>query len=369
MGPVNILHLDEQLGWRGGEQQASWLIRASVEKGHRVWIAGREGSRFLQADHGGADLIRVALPFWAELDVYTCWKLSHLVYEEEVDVIHAHTSHTHTIACIARKLARHPVVVVSRRVSFPPGQDFFNRWKYADPDVYLAVSGEVARVLQVADIDPDKVRRVYSAVDPARLDVEAASRESLGVEADAPLLLSAGALVGHKDHATLLRALPRVREAAPAVRVIIAGEGKLREALEQQIRDLDLQPVVSLLGHREDVPALMQAADCYVSSSWSEGLGTSVLEALACETPVVAAEAGGIPEMVRPGETGHLVPNRDPEALAEAIIDVLQQPDAAAVRAAAGRELVTEAFSVQTMVEDTLATYVETVARVKGFTS
>ena len=363
---MNILHLDEQTGWRGGEQQASWLIEASVRKGHRLWIAGRPESRFLKAEHGGVELTRLALPFWAEADIYTAWKLAQVVYENEIEVIHAHTSHTHAIACLTRKFAQRGAVVVSRRVSFPPKQDPLNRWKYAAPDVFIAVSEKVAEVLLESGVPPEKVRCVHSAVDVARLAVEPAAREDLGVPPGAPLLLSAGALVGHKDHATLVSAVALVRESVPNVHLLIAGEGALRAPLEAQIAALGLGEAITLLGHREDVPALMRAADCYVSSSWSEGLGTSVLEALACETPVAAAEAGGISEMVLPGKTGYLVANRDPEALAGAIVAALGSPEKAAKMAGAGRKLVEREFTVEAMAEGTLAIYVATVAQVKG---
>src|SRR5690606_37287064 len=116
----------------------------------------------------------------------------------------------------------------------------------------------------------------------------------------------------------------------PEARLIIAGEGALRGALEQQVQDLGLGERVSLLGHREDVPALVRAADLYISSSWSEGLGTSVLEALAAGTPTVATVAGGVGEMVRDGETGYLVPNRAPEKLAEAMLASMRDPGRAA---------------------------------------
>lgn len=366
---MNILHLDEQMGWRGGEQQASWLIQASARKGHRLWIAGRAESRFLQSDHGGAELTRLALPFWAEIDLYTAWKLAQVVYAHDIDVIHAHTSHTHMIACLTRKFTQQGTVVVSRRVSFPPKQDAINRWKYRAPDVFVAVSDKVAEVLVSSGIDPDKVRRVHSAVDLARLNVGPACRAELGVPEGVPLVFSAGALVGHKDHANLLDAIAAARETLPEIRAIVAGEGELRQPLEAQIAALDLNECVTLLGHREDVPQLMRAADCYVSSSWSEGLGTSVLEALACETPVVAADAGGIPEMVIPGKTGYLVPSRDPGALASAIVEALSSPKHAAKMANAGRKLVEQAFTVDAMAEGNLAVYVETVAKVKGFTA
>ncbi len=362
---MNILHIDEQLGWRGGEQQASWLMQGLAKQGHRILIAARPKGEFLRADHGGINAARIALPFLTELDPWTIVKLARVVRNERVDVLHAHSSHAHATAIYARALAGRGKVVVSRRVSFAPKPNRFNRWKYNQPDIFIAVSGEVGNVLRAYGLPDHKVVVVYSSVDLNRLNVEPLSRKELGVPEDCPLLVSAGALVGHKDHDTLLEALPKVLERFPGVRVLIAGEGVLRLQIEAKIKVLRLAHAVTLLGHRKDVPRLTRAADLYVSSSWSEGLGTSVLEALACETPVVATVAGGVPEMVLPGKTGYLVPNRDPEALAEAIIASLSNREQARAMARAGRELVERQFITERMVEGTLRVY-ETLMQDKG---
>ncbi len=145
----------------------------------------------------------------------------------------------------------------------------------------------------------------------------------------------------------------------PGCHLLIAGEGSLQSALEQQIASLGLTGKAVLLGQRSDVPAITRAADLYVSSSWSEGLGTSVLEGLGCGTPVVATEAGGVPEMVLPGETGWLVPCRDAQALAKAMLDCLQNPDLSQRMAEAGQQLVAARFGVDRMVEGNLAVYAE----------
>ncbi len=366
---MNILHLDEQTGWRGGEQQASWLIQGTAAKGHTVWIAGKANSPFLNAEHGGAAVERIAVPFWNEVDPVTIWKLAQLCMQEQIDIIHAHSSHSHMIAALVGIVASRPSVVVSRRVSFPPRTDFINRWKYRAPDRILAVSQKVADVLADYGLSSKQVVRVYSSIDVERLNVEAADRGELGIPDDLPLFFNAGALVGHKDHETLLEAIALVRDRMPRFHLLIAGEGALRPSLEKQIARLDLDDWVTLAGHRDDVPQWMQAADCYVSSSWSEGLGTSVLEALACGTPVVAAEAGGIPEMVLPEKTGYLVPNRDPEALADALVNCLEHPKKARQMAVAGEKLVRDTFSTARMVEDTLAQYHALVAERLGLTA
>ena len=243
------LHLDEQRTWRGGEQQASWLVQGLAAAGHRLFIVGRPGSAWLDDAHGGAALERIALPLRNEFDLMSAWRLSLIIARERVDIVHAHTSHAHSLACLARKLAGRGKVVVHRRVSFPPKADPVNRLKYAAPDRLVAVSGAVARVLLDAGIPGDKVRTVHSAIDLRRVDVLAISRAELGVGEKAPLFVSAGALVGHKDHACLIDAMALVHAQVPDARLVIAGEGALRASLEEKIAALGLHEAVRLLGH------------------------------------------------------------------------------------------------------------------------
>lgn len=356
---MRVLHIDEQRTWRGGEQQASWLVQGLVRAGHEVIIAGRPGSAWLADAHGGAAVERVALPLRNEFDLHSAWKLAGLLRARNIDILHAHTSHAHSIACLARKISGRGKVIVHRRVSFAPKGDVINRLKYAAPDRIVAVSQHVAEVLYAAGRPTSQVRVVHSAVDLARVDVPAASRDALGVPNGATLLFNAGALVGHKDHACLLEAFKLVRASVPGAWLLIAGEGELRSEIEARIALLHLTNCVRLLGHRKDVPAITRAADLYVSSSWSEGLGTSVLEALAAEVPVVATQAGGVNEMVLDGETGRLMENRNPEVLASAILETLGDATASRARAQRARAHVEENFTVPRMVAGNIAVYEE----------
>jgi glycosyltransferase involved in cell wall biosynthesis len=151
--------------------------------------------------------------------------------------------------------------------------------------------------------------------------------------------------------------MPRVLSVLPKLRLVIAGEGELRPNLERQIDELGLRQSVTLLGYRKDVPQLLRALDVFVMSSKEEGLGTSVLDAMACNLPVVATAGGGIPEMVHDGQTGLLVPIQDPEALAQALIRIVQDKPLAQQLAKQGHALVHERFAVKTMVEGNLNVY------------
>ncbi len=359
---MKVLHIDEQDGWRGGEQQASWLMQGLAHAGHTVYVAGRPNGKFLGDAHKGVKLHRIALPLRNEFDFFSAWKLSRIVRKEAIDIIHAHTSHAHSLAVWTRLFAGRGKVVVSRRVSFAPKKNMLNRWKYQQPDKIIAVSHHVGRVLLDYGLSPEQVTVVHSSVDPKRLETAPLARQAIGVPEEGPLLLNAGALVGHKDHANLLAAMPAIVQAFPALHLMIAGEGELRAAIEAQIMDLGLQSHVTLLGHRTDVPALIRTADLYVSSSWSEGLGTSILESLTCQTPVVATQAGGADEMVIPEKTGYLVPCRDADALAQAVIASLENREKALQMAQEGRALIGREFVTERMVEGTLREYAALLA-------
>ena len=215
----------------------------------------------------------------------------------------------------------------------------------------------MADVLTEYGVDASKVRVVHSSIDLGRLDVDPLEREALGVPEGVPLVGSIGALVGHKDHGNLVSALAIALKDVPDLHLAIAGEGALRPAIEARIAELGVGDRVRLLGHRDDAPRVLRALDVYVSSSWSEGLGTSVLEGLACGVPVVATLAGGAAEMVLDGETGLLIPARDPEALAGGIVRMLCDKALAQTVVANAKAHVLAHFTVDKMVEGNIAVY------------
>lgn len=358
---ITVAHLDEQSGLRGGERQASWLVRGLAEHGIRNILVGRPGEPFVAMHEDMDSLIRLPLPLRGELDFYSAVRLARFARRHHVDILHAHSSHAHGIAVLAALFGAPSRVVVSRRVNFMPKGHAINRWKYRRADRILCVSQAVNDTLRAFGLDEAGLKTVHSAVDLERALMPPVSRTTLGIPEKAPFLFSAGALVRHKDHANLLNAFAIVRTSLPEARLAVAGDGPLHPELEAHAKALGLAGCVDFLGYRDDAPGISRDADVYVSSSWSEGLGTSILEALAAGTPVVAAEAGGAAEMVLPGRTGRLVPVRDTEALAGAILSTLTDREQALAMAEAGKQLVRENFSVSRMVSGTLETYRELV--------
>ena len=145
-------------------------------------------------------------------------------------------------------------------------------------------------------------------------------RHDLEVAEGSLLFLNVGRLIDQKGHRYLLEAMKRVAEVLPDARLAIAGEGWMRPELEQLTRRLGVEATVALLGRRDDVPRLLAAADVFVFPSLFEGLPGALVEAMIAGKPIVASDIAEIREIIEPNRSGLLVPPRDPETLAEAMI-------------------------------------------------
>ncbi len=354
---MRILHIDEQTSWRGGEQQACWLIQGLYSYGFEVYAIGKENSEFINRLSKDFKIKTFALPLSSEFDLYSAYKIARICKAERINIIHAHTSHAHSLAIISRFFYAEPKIVVSRRVSFPPNKNFFSKWKYNHVDLILAVSYYVAKILKGYGVPENKIQVVRSSINLSHINVSPYTKSELGIEENKKILINAGALVPHKDHLTLLNAFAMVIDSFPDTILLIVGSGPLQESIQSRVDALKLNQHVQMLGYRNDVPRLIRTADLYVSSSWSEGLGTSILEALACEKPVIATEAGGVSEMVIDHNTGLLVPNQNPEELAKAINYMLSNPEEAKKMAKRGRAHIEKHFTVERMVDETVSVY------------
>jgi glycosyltransferase involved in cell wall biosynthesis len=248
-------------------------------------------------------------------------------------------------ALVAARLARVPRVLVTHHTPELPRRDNLagQVWQRL---------GWAARpeVIYTSEADRERDGRSPSHVVTLGIDVErfASGRAVLPKQEGRPLVGNVARLAAQKDHRTLLGAAALVPEADFA----IAGEGELRDELERAAG-----PNVRLLGGRADVPDVLASLDVFAFPSLYEGLCLAVIEAQAAGVPVVATAVGGIKETVVDGETGLLVPPRDPEALAAAIRWVLEHPAEAGRLADEARRRAVERYSVERMIDETLALY------------
>ena len=276
--------------------------------------------------------------------------------QQRVEILHMHTPHAHTIGLLASKLAPQVRLVVSRRSDFTPGRNWLSRYKYAHPGVqYVAVSDAVRQVLIASGVPAQRVQTVYSGIDLHRF-VEMPAAPPL-FPAGTRIIGTVGHLAGQKGQRYLLEAIALLTRKEPRLGLVIAGDGALRADLEAQVAALGITAHVCFTGFRHNVLALMQSFEIFVFSSYLEGLGTAILDAMALGKPVVATRAGGIPEAVQEGITGLLVPPRDSQALADALRYLLHHPERAQSFGEAGRQRVEHSFTVEQMVCGTLQAY------------
>jgi glycosyltransferase involved in cell wall biosynthesis len=173
-------------------------------------------------------------------------------------------------------------------------------------------------------------------------------------------------LIERKGHRDLLAALPDILEAFPDARVLLFGRGPLQEELERECRERGLADTVRFAGFREDLERILPCLDLVVHPAHMEGLGVALLQAAAAGRPMVAAPVGGIPEIVRPGETGMTAPPGDSGALAAAILALLRDPARARSLGEAAREHVRRHFSLESMVAGNLGVYRRILGEAEG---
>ena len=354
------LHIDTARTWRGGQSQVLLTVLGLRAAGHRAALVAHPAGELWRRASEGPDLIPIAVR--SEMDLSAAWKLSRVVKQLGPAIVHAHDPHGVAIAALELSMsteAAKPRLVAARRVDFHLKTNAFSRWKYRQVERFICSSDAIRRML-VADGVPEALTiTVREGIDIER--VAAAPAADLHAEFwlphHAPIVGNVAALVPHKGQTHLIEAAALVVRKVPDARFVIAGEGDLRPSLERLIKERRLEKHVFLAGFRPDVLSVHKAFDIFAMSSVTEGLGTSVLDAMACAKPVVATAAGGIPEAVVDGVTGVLVEPRDHDAMARALIALLADEDARTRMGAAGLRRVRDEFSIERLVRETLHVY------------
>jgi glycosyltransferase involved in cell wall biosynthesis len=365
---MKTLHIDTEPTWRGGEQQVLYILAGLKARGLPATLLGQPGSPLLERARA-AGIDARPFPMRGEVDLLAAWRVASLLRGEAFDIVHCHTPHAHSIAVAASWFtprARMPKLVVARRVDFSIARrDFFgiSRRKYNRADCIIAVSQAVREVLVRDGVNPRRIVFVREGIDVERIDRApdraAEVRRALGICAGERIVANIAHLTDHKGQRYLVEAVPAIRAARPDARVVIIGEGELRAALGSQARALGLGDALIFAGFRppEEIPSILKAIDVFVFPSVLEGLGTSLFDAMAAGAPIVASRVGGIPEIVRDGESGLLVPPRDPRALAEAVARVLNDAALARRLSEAAQRFVRVEGTNDRMVEETIRVY------------
>ncbi|NBC13150.1 MAG: glycosyltransferase [Gammaproteobacteria bacterium] len=363
---MRVLHVEGGAELYGGAQQVLYLLEGLAGQGVDSHLACRPGCTLVRR---AAPFAQVhAIPMGGDLDLGIIRRLGRVIRDVRPDLVHLHSRiGADVMGALAARRAGVPVVH-TRRVDNPEP-----RWlaaaKYRLHHRVIAISEGIARVLRAAGLADGKLRVVRSAVDPTPYAGGCDWTALAGVLGAAPggarsgpVIAVVAQLIERKGHRFLLDALPAILAAVPDLQVLFFGKGPMAGPLQERIDRDGLAAHVRLMGYREDLPRLLPCMDLLVHPATLEGLGVSLLQASAAGVPIVASRVGGIPEAVRDGVNGRLVPPAEVPALTAAILALLADVDLRRRMGQAGRDLVDQEFSVAGMVAGNLAVYRELLA-------
>lgn len=359
-GPMRIVLLVTCLQLGGAEQQVAALAREYVALGHRVTVVSLLPGTEV-ALPAGVDTVMLTMRKSPLSLLAALVQVRHFVLQWQPDVVHAHMIHANLFARVLSRLCPVPATICTAHSFFEGGSLRMLAYRLTDrwSDLTTHVSAEGRQVMIKSRAAPEqRIIVVPNGIDTARYrpgaQARSAARAALGLRGDQQLVLNVGRLVWEKAQTDLIDAFAQMSP-APGTVLMIAGEGPLRDTLAQCIARHGLGDRVRLLGRRQDVPALLNAADLFVLSSRIEGMPLVVGEALACGCPVVATDASGVAAMV--GEAGTVVPRGDPAALARAMHDALAHGRGASADEAARHRHIDSAFSIGAIAHTWLRLY------------
>ena len=352
---LNTLHVDLRPDWRGGQCQAWLLLRGLAARGHRVSLLTLRGSPLAKrAQHARIPVEEVS-PSFARLRA--SGHLRGLVRRERFDVVHAHEAHAHTALWLAR-IPQPGARIVSRRVAYLPADNWLSGRKYRSGlDHYIAVSDHVRQCLAKKGLV--NVSVVHDGVELPAVPSPASRKDArtrLGIPPDGIVLSCLSVLEPGKGQAAVIEALPAIRQSLPAT-LLLGGEGSLRRHLEQRVRALAVDSAVRFLGYVENLEEFFAATDIFIFLAENEGLGSSLLHAMAHELPVIALDDTAASEVIRDAESGRLIHSTRPEAVAGAVLYLARHPELARELAAHARTTIAQRFTADHMVEETLKVY------------
>jgi L-malate glycosyltransferase len=354
---MNVLHLDSGLAFRGGQQQVLQLAIGLARVGVEQQLVLRSGSVF-ERRAVEANLPFTTLSFRSEGDLISALQLRTAIRRFQPQIVHAHDARTLGLAALTWAMGTRSRIIAARRVAFPLRRNPLTAMKYRSvARRIIAVSQYVRDLLVASGVEERRVDVVYDGVDLSKVSQRSDSRRELGVEPEACLIGCVGQFVAEKGHEFLIRAFAHIRQLIPHAMLVLVGDGELKGQYRMLVQQLDMEGKVLFHGFVPDIGSVLPALDLFVFPSLHEGLGSSLLAAMACEVPICASRTGGIPEIIQDGVTGYLFNPGDVAAITQSMLEALKSPQRSCDLAKAAAKTVVQRFSVAHMVEATREVY------------
>jgi len=367
---MRILYVVTAAKFGGAPMHVIRLAEADIKRGHTVGVVSAPEPRLLsELKRIGAQTFSnpyFVRPVQPCKDVRALWLVFQVIRKFKPDLVSAHSTKAGYAARFACAILRKPVIFTAHGWAFTEGR---SAWKRRFLALAERLAGRVtAKTICVSNHDrdlalkfkvmpPGKLLVIHNGVDPAPFlnATGACVRQEFGL-GETPVLTMVGRLAPPKDPLVLLEASQLLRG---EFKLLIIGDGELRSAAENFIRKSRLNHTVILAGERKDIPEILAASDIFVLPSRWEGLPYTIIEAMMAGLPVVATSVGGVPELVDDWKTGVLVPPENPEALAETLQKLLDDPDLCKRMGQAGRKKALREFTLDRMLAETQRVYEE----------
>src|SRR5690554_4401504 len=331
MKALKILQLSSEKSWRGGEQQIAYLILFLKSQNVDVVVCARRNSAFSKWCSEN-EIACYNLGFKNGVDIKTALRIKQIAEREKVDIVNSHSGKSHSLAYLACKFGLDKPLVVHRRVDFPLKTKGFSLAKFNHKNVkaIVCVSNAIAGMVRQVVQNPERVITVYSGINPKRFTHNPPTgyiHEEFQIDRNKMLIANISAIAPHKDYKTFLRTVQEVSSTRNDCHFLIVGDGPLESETKKMAKSMKLTSHVTFTGFRKDISELFRELTLFLITSDTEGLGTTVIDALYNGVPIVATRAGGIPELVINDEQGYLCDIGDYKCLADKINRLLDSED------------------------------------------
>lgn len=363
MRRLTVMLLVNDLRIGGAERQLVELARGLDKSRFRVIVATLYPGQPFERDLWDCDGVElITLDRRGKYDFGSLPKLVGILRREKVDIIQPFLTPATAFGMAAATLARTPVKIVTERCGLRLSTHLANgAWRFVEDRLTRFASAVVpnseagAKYVRSRGIAREKVQVIYNGVAPERvrtsMQERIAIRDEWGVSDDSWVIGIVASLTPAKDHGTFLQAASIIRAEAPGTKFMLVGDGPLRDELKRRASVLGLDGSVIFAGHQMNVAPYLGAMDVAALSSCDhEGCSNFLLEAMGLGRPLVATDVGGNDELVRMGETGILVPPRNPLIFAHAVLTVMRNPEATDRMRERGRAFFSERFTLERMV-------------------
>ncbi len=360
-----ILHVNAGEVWSGIEQRILTISKLLHNERFNIILAVSQSSPlYKKADSCNIPLLSLKISKW-KFNPVAIWKLSRFLKTHKVDILHTHRSSDHWIGVLAVRLfgLSSQCKIIRTRHNFTRiKNNRINNKLYKEWTGRIIAVAEVIRkqLIDENNIPGNKIITIHSSVDTEKFKGEfdgGEIRNEFGLLSDTVVLGMVGRLREHKDYPNMFVALKIIIAKFKNVKLLIVGDGILESQLKSMVQKMELSSYVIFAGKRESIPQILSGIDIFVLSSSVEGSPAVIKEALIMEKPVISTNVGGIPEIIQNGITGVLVPPHNPEILAEAVLDMVNNRDDALTMAKKGKDVIINQFSETKLAEQTAEVY------------